>query len=86
VYISLISVYAGQAGVRSFSNRVPTLCNQVLSHLLADILQTLHSCHEHIEDVRMFFLEVFEHFSKNLHLVELNHFSSMFCVHTVPTL
>ena len=31
----------GRAGV---FNRVPTLCNQLLPHLLADILQTLHSC------------------------------------------
>ena len=42
----------GQAGV---FNRVPTLCNQLLPHLLADILQTLHSCYGHIEDVHVTF-------------------------------
>jgi hypothetical protein len=47
-------------------NRVPTLCNQLLPHLLADILQTLHSCYGHIEDVRACdFFEAFGHFSKN---------------------
>jgi hypothetical protein len=34
------------------SNRVATLCIQLLSHLLAGILQTLHS-YGHIEDVFM---------------------------------
>jgi hypothetical protein len=36
-------------------NRVPTLCNQLIPHLLADILQTLHSCYGHIEDVHVTF-------------------------------
>jgi hypothetical protein len=31
----------------------PTLYNQQLSLLLADILQTLHSCYGHIEDVHV---------------------------------
>jgi hypothetical protein len=32
------------AGRVNLFNRVPTLCNQLVSHLLANILQTLHSC------------------------------------------
>jgi hypothetical protein len=59
-------------------NRVSTLCNQLLPHLLADILQTLHSCYEHIEDVHVTFSKCSEIFLKNLHVVELSHFSSMF--------
>jgi hypothetical protein len=62
----------GRAGV---FNRVPTLCNQLLPQFLADILQTLHNCYGHIEDVHGF-----GHFSKNFHVVELGHFSSMFCI------
>jgi hypothetical protein len=68
-------VNAGWAGV---FNRVPTYCNQLLPHLLADIFQTLHSCDGHIE-----FLKVFGHFSKNLHTVEFSHFSSMFWVNCI---
>jgi hypothetical protein len=34
-----------------FSYRVPTLLNQLFSHLLADILQTLHGHYGHIEDM-----------------------------------
>jgi hypothetical protein len=51
---------------------VPTLCNQFLSHLLADILQTLHSCYEHIEDDACDFVEEQHgHYLKNLHVDEL---------------
>ena len=32
-------------GGQASSYGVPTLCNQLLPHLLADILQTLHSCY-----------------------------------------
>jgi hypothetical protein len=38
-------------------HRLPTLSNQLLPHLLADILQTLHSCYRHIEDVHVNFWE-----------------------------
>jgi DNA-binding IscR family transcriptional regulator len=41
-------------GLQLVSNpacRVHTLCNQLLSHFQADILQTLLSCYGHIEDV-----------------------------------
>jgi hypothetical protein len=48
-------VNAGQTGA---FNRVPTLCNQLLPHLLADILQTLHSCYGHIEDVHVTFWKI----------------------------
>jgi hypothetical protein len=34
----------GWVGGQASIIRVPTLCNQLLPHLLADILQTLHSC------------------------------------------
>jgi hypothetical protein len=50
VHLAYRMVNAGWAGV---FNRVPTLCNQLLPHLLADILQTLHSCYGHIEDVHV---------------------------------
>jgi hypothetical protein len=33
--------------------RIPTLCNQLHSHLWVNILQTLHSCYVHIEDVHV---------------------------------
>jgi hypothetical protein len=56
-------------GERTFSNRIPTLCNQLLLHLKVDILQTLHICCGHIEDVHVT-LELFRHFSKKLHVVE----------------
>jgi hypothetical protein len=47
-------VNAGQAGWwAGVFNRVLTLYNQILPHLLADILQTLHSCDGHIEDVHV---------------------------------
>jgi hypothetical protein len=52
---------AGRAGV---FNRVPTLCNQLLAHLLADILQTLHNCYGHIEDVHVTFWECSDIFRK----------------------
>ena len=58
---------------KCFEETAPTLCNQLLSHLLADIHQTLHNCYGHIEDVR-----VFGHFSKIVRVVELSHFFSMF--------
>jgi hypothetical protein len=125
-------------------NRVLTLCNQLLPHLLADILQTLHSCYGHIENVHVTFwkysdiffekftcswtwsffqhvlnrrhllyvinsshtfrltyssnlvqllwthwrcacdfLEDYRHYLKNLHVVELNHFSSMFWINCI---
>jgi hypothetical protein len=60
-----------------FEKTARTSCNQLLSHLLADISQTLHSCYGHIEDLHDF-LEEFRHFLKNLHVIELSHFSSMF--------
>jgi hypothetical protein len=63
-------------GLSSF-DRVPTLCNQVLSHPLADILQTLHSCYGHIKDVHVRFWKRSDIFIKNLHVVELSHFSSI---------
>jgi hypothetical protein len=84
VHLAYRMVNAGWAGV---FNRVPTLCNQLLPHLLADILQALHSCYGHIEDVHVTFwkcsdifrkISMFGHFSKNFHVVELSHFSSMF--------
>jgi hypothetical protein len=45
-------VNAGPVGV---FNRVPTLSNQLFPHLLADILQTLHSCYGHIKDEHVTF-------------------------------
>jgi hypothetical protein len=64
-------VNAGRAGV---FNRVPTLCNQLLPHptlcnqllphLLADILQALHSCYGHIEDVHVIFWKYSDIFRK----------------------
>jgi hypothetical protein len=45
-------------------NRVPTLSNQLLPHLLADILQTLHSCYGHIEDVHVTFWKYSDIFRK----------------------
>jgi hypothetical protein len=41
--------------VQASSHRVPTLCNHLLPHLLADILQTLHCCYGRIEDVHVTF-------------------------------
>jgi hypothetical protein len=61
-------------------NRVSTLCNQLLSHLWVDILQSLHSCYGHIQDVHIYFLEVFAHSLKNLHVVDLGHFPNMFWI------
>jgi hypothetical protein len=46
--------------------------------LYADIAQTLHSCYGHIEDVHATFWKRFRQFSKNLHVVEFSHFSTMF--------
>jgi hypothetical protein len=43
---------------------VPTLCNQLLPHLLADILKTLHSCYGHIEDVHVTFWKYSDIFRK----------------------
>jgi hypothetical protein len=54
-------VNAGRPGV---FNRVPTLCNQLLPHLLADILQTLRSCYRHIEDVHVTFWKYSDIFRK----------------------
>jgi hypothetical protein len=54
-------VNAGRAGV---FNRVPTLCNQLLPHLQTDILQTLHSCYRHIEDVHVTFWKYSDIFRK----------------------
>jgi hypothetical protein len=51
----------GQAGI---FNRVPTLCNQLLPHHLADILQTMHSCDGHIEDVHVSFWKCSDIFQK----------------------
>jgi hypothetical protein len=51
----------GRAGV---FNRVPTLCNQLLPYLLADILQTLQfSCYGHFEDVHVTFWKCLDHFT-----------------------
>jgi hypothetical protein len=47
--------YQHRADGLSSSNRVHTLCNQVISHILVDILQTFHSCHRYIEDVHVSF-------------------------------
>jgi hypothetical protein len=45
-------MHAGRAGRRvGVFNRVPTLCNQLLQHVLADILHILHRCNGHIGDV-----------------------------------
>jgi hypothetical protein len=63
-------VNAGRAGV---FNSVPTLCNQLLPRLLADILLTLHSCDRHNEDVHVTFWKYSDIFR-----VQLSHFSSMF--------
>jgi hypothetical protein len=61
-------VNAGQVGWRAGAfNRVPTLCNQLLPHLLADILQTLHSCYGHIEDVHVTFWKCSDIFEKFTH-------------------
>jgi hypothetical protein len=45
--------------------RVSTLCNQLLSHLLADILQTLYSCYGQIEDVHVIFRKYSDIFAKS---------------------
>ena len=56
-----VGLAGGRAGV---FNRVPTLCNHLLSHLYADILQTLHSCSGHIEDVHVTFWKYSDIFRK----------------------
>jgi hypothetical protein len=67
----------GRAGV---FNRVPTLCNQVFSYLLAYILQTLHNVLCTHWRYAFDFFKVYRLVSKNLHVVEPGHFSSMFCI------
>jgi hypothetical protein len=61
-YIMMNAGWVG--GWASVFNRVPTLCNQFLPHLLADILQTLHSCYGHIEDVHVTFWKCLDIFRK----------------------
>jgi hypothetical protein len=62
-------VNARRVGLRLHIHSIPTLCNQLFSHLLVDFFQILHSCYGHIEDMHFNYLEVFEHFTKNLHVV-----------------
>jgi hypothetical protein len=63
---------------------VPTLCNQVLSHLQADIQSNFAQLLWTHWRCACDFLEVFEHISKTLHVAELRDFSIMFvCLFTV---
>jgi hypothetical protein len=62
-------VNAGQAGGlegwrAGICYRVPTLCNQLVQHLLIDILQTLHNSYEHIEDEHVTFWKCSDIFRK----------------------
>jgi hypothetical protein len=56
---------------RASSYRVPILCNQLLPYLLTDILQTLHSCYGHIEDVHVTFWKCSNIFRKKIHMLNL---------------
>jgi hypothetical protein len=61
-----------------FQLMVPTLCNQLLSHLLSHILQTLslHNCYENIENVYATFWKCSDIFRKIYMKLNLVIFSS----------